>query len=631
MGDLGNFGWLFQSGTDAMITSLVAMGAKTEAFATFMRPYASSWPFLPLAWFVLKLCIAKPDQKTAGMFLVSLLSLFLLSPAAVNFPGRASLQMTQGQAWTLKFVMPVYESLVQIYRTKDNDPSALMIADLTEREISPFVGSDLANLMKDYKQYCEPGPDQSKGVPDTTWQAVGLRGGGALGVPDSQVSIFTSATADKLSEQSLFSWFGPIRKLLVITDTYEAGNRRAEGRAALEKMTDTNWPKGRRYLLPNESGWKSRLSGGVDESTVYLNPWEIAKGSLADPALREEPTEINNRYFVPENCYEAYQAAQAGAEEGYKAVGEKIRPSNLAPDTEASVVAGIRAWSNIVNKSLDSLYTGAKDSWWGPRISEGSSEAIGALNEVKGALSTVDLAAKLPLFVYLTALGQALLIHIFPLIALLACVLGGDILLYWFRLVVFTFTALFFSEGILYGVSGLLSSISYAQAATALSYAGTSLDLDGLRGALAGGAGFVIMVATYVAATLLKVQSLPGKGENAASFSQLGSIAASVAGTVMGGVSKIAALKTAGLKQELLRAKIEKTHNSGRAPGGSPSIGGNNPDSPRPSRETREWAGQRLARPASADQSEGQQKNRTSRAERADRRRSPLNPSDGSK
>lgn len=630
MGEFGNFGWLFQSGLDAMISSLISMGTKNAELAEIVRQLARAVPYISLSWIIWNLVRGRPTSMPFGIFITSLFVFIALQPETVTFPGRASMEMTKGQSFTLKVILPTYERLVQVYRTKDNEQSALMIADLTEREITPFMGSDLAKLMKDYKVYCEPSPNDDSSVPETTWQAIGLRGGGALGVPDSQVSILSSSTVDKVSGLT-FSWFPQIRQALTLIDTYKAGERRSAGKAALEKLSSDKWPTGKRYLLPNESGWKSRLSGGVDEPAGYLNPWETADGSLSDPALLAEPSGVNNRYFVPENCYEAYQAAQAGAEEGYRAVGDRIRPSNLAPDTEPSVVAGVRAWSDVVNKSLGSIYSGSDNSSFTSKVREkvreNASEAIGGLNEANGALATLDLAAKLPWFVYLTAMGQAALIHIFPLAALLACVFGIEILLYWIRLLVFTYLSLFFAEGILYLVASQLASISFIQAATAINSSGTPMEINGMRGVLAGGAGFVILVATWAAAALLRVQSLP-KTDSAASFTQLGSIAASVAGSVVGGLSKMSAIKSAGLKQELLRAKIQQAQKNlgspGSSPGGPPSGG----DTPPPSRQSRESAGQRLSRPSSADRSEGQQKNRTTRGERAEKRRSPLNPPD---
>ncbi|SFB14667.1 hypothetical protein SAMN05216248_10356 [Pseudomonas simiae] len=626
MGEFGNFGWLFQSGLDAMISSLISMGTKNAELAETVRQLARAVPYISLSWIIWNLVRGRPTSMPFGIFITSLFVFIALQPETVTFPGRASMEMTKGQSFTLQVVLPTYEKLVQVYRTKDNDQSALMIADLTEREITPFMGSDLAKLIKDYKVYCEPSPNDDSSVPETTWQAIGLRGGGALGVPDSQVSILSSATADKVSGLT-FSWFPQIRQALTLIDTYKASERRSAGKAALEKLSSDKWPTGKRYLLPNESGWKSRLSGGVDEPAGYLNPWEIADGSLSDPALLAEPSGVNNRYLVPENCYEAYQAAQAGAEEGYRAVGDRIRPSNLAPDTEPSVVAGVRAWSDVVNKSLGSLYSGSDGSSFGSKVRENASEAIGALNEANGALATLDLAAKLPWFVYLTAMGQAALIHIFPLVALLACVFGIEILLYWIRLLVFTYLSLFFAEGILYLVASQLASISFIQAATAINSSGTPMEINGMRGVLAGGAGFVILVATWAAAALLRVQSLP-KTDGAASFTQLGSIAASVAGSVVGGLSKMSAIKSAGLKQELLRAKIQQAQKTLGSPGPSPGGSPSRADTPPPSRQSRESAGQRLSRPSSADRSEGQQKNRTTRGERAEKRRSPLNPSD---
>ncbi|MBK3463038.1 hypothetical protein [Pseudomonas haemolytica] len=568
MGEFGNFGWLFQSGLDAMISSLISMGTKHAELAEVVRQLATAVPYISLTWIIWNLVQGRPTSIPFGVFITSLFVFIALQTESVTFPGRASMEMTKGQSFALEVILPTYAKLVQVYRTEDNEQSALMIADLTEREISPFMGSDLANLMKDYKTYCEPNPNDNAQVPETTWQAVGLRGGGALGVPDSQVSILSSASADTVSGLT-FSWFPQIRQALAVMDIYNAGARRSAGKAALEQLSSDKWKTGKRYLLPNESGWKSRLSGGVDEPAGYLNPWEIANGSLSDSALLAEPSGVNNRYFVPENCYEAYQAAQAGAEEGYRAVGDRIRPSNLAPDSEPSVVAGVRAWSDVVNKSLGSLYSGPDDSSFASKVRENASEAIGALNEANGALSTLDLAAKLPWFVYLTAMGQAALIHIFPLVALLACIFGIEILLYWIRLLVFTYLSLFFAEGILYLLASQLATISFVQAATAISSTGTPLDINGMRGVLAGGAGFVILAATWAAGALLRVQTLP-KTDSAASFTQLGSIAASVAGSVVGGLSKISAIKSAGLKQELLGV-VRRNPRNFRQPSSSPA------------------------------------------------------------
>jgi len=624
MGDFGNFGWLFQSGLDAMISSLLSMGTKNAELAEIVRQLATAAPYLSLTWIILNLVRGRPTNIPLGVFITSLFTFIALQSETVTFPGRASVEMTKGQSVALKIILPTYEKLVQIYRTGDNAQSALMIADLTEREISPFLGSDLAKLMKDYKQFCEPGPNDIAQVPETTWQAVGLRGGGALGVPDSQVSVFSSATAEKAKDLT-FSWFPQIRQALAIMDTYKAGDRRSEGKAALKQLSSDKWPAGKRYLLPNESGWKSRLSGAVNEPAGYLNPWEVADGSLADPALKSEPLGVVNRFFVPGNCYEAYQAAQAGAEEGYRAVGDRIRPSNLAPDSEPSVVAGVRAWSDVVNKSLTSLYRGSDQSF-ASKVREGASEAIGAMNEAKGSLATLDLAAQLPWFVYLTAMGQAALIHVFPLIALLACVCGVEMLLYWLRLLVFTFLSLFFAEGILYLLASQLAKISFVQAATAISSSGTPLDIDGMRGVLAGGAGFVILAATWAAGALLRVQSLPRMDGGATSFTQLGSMTASVAGSMLGGFTKLAATKTVGLSLQIPKAQGPSGSPS-PTPGGSP--GGGTNAAPIASRQSYESAGRQLTPRRTADAAQEQpKKDRTTRAERAEQRRSPLNPPD---
>lgn len=136
MGDVGNFGWLFQSGLDAMISSLLSMGVKHAELAESVRQLARSIPYLSLTWILWNLVRGKPTSIPVGVFITSLFVFIALQKQTVTFPGRASIEMTKGQSFALEIVLPTYEKLVQVYRTKDNEQSALMIADLTEREIS---------------------------------------------------------------------------------------------------------------------------------------------------------------------------------------------------------------------------------------------------------------------------------------------------------------------------------------------------------------------------------------------------------------------------------------------------------------------------------------------------------------
>jgi hypothetical protein len=573
MGDFGNFGWLFQSGLDAFATAVISMGGKHEQVLDLAVGLAQAAPFFSLSWVLLNLIRGRPTDVALGVLVTSGIVFILLQKGVLEIPGRAPVTMSRGQIWAVEIIIPVYSKFAEIFRDADPKQSAVMIADLTEREIAPFSGSDLAALMRDFKKFCEPGPTDAA-IPETTWQAVGLRGGGALGVPDSEVSVFSAATGERIRDRFV-GWFPQIRMAQAVLDVREAGARRAEGIAALKGMSPERWPTGKQYLLPSEPGWQSRLSGGVDEAVDYLNPADVVGGALARSGVIEAGT-VPDRYFVPENCYEAYEAAQHGAEEAYRALGDKIRPSSLAPNSEASVVAGVRAWSDVVNRSLTTIYQG-EEGTLGSKSREMLADSLGAMNEAKGALATLDLAATLPYVVYGAAMGQAALILIFPIVALLSFFVGIEMLLYWLRLLVFTFLSLLFMEIVLSIVAGELAAISWMQAATAISSGGTPLDIEGIRGVLAAAAGFVIAASSYAAGMMLKIHA-PNLAGGATSFSQLGSVAAGAVKTAVSGYKDVSAARTAGLKRQIMQQRLSnlqggRSHcrQGGRGPAGSMS------------------------------------------------------------
>jgi hypothetical protein len=621
MADYGNYGWLFQSGTDAIFTALIAIGDKTQLLSEVVRGHVHYLLFLPLFHILYGIIVDHSHLKSAtGVAASTGIALFFLQPTAVEFPGRAPIEISKAADIALHRAIPVYEDIAKVYRTKNDDQSILLVKDLTEREIAPFEGSDLAKLMRDYKQYCEPNQFDDQSIPETTWQSVGLRGGGALGVPDSQLSVFSKATNDNVKD-STFKLFPQIRQVMAVIDAYQGGRRRATGIEALKDVSSDKWPSGKLYLLPNSTGWKSKIAGGVDEPAGYLDPHKVG-GGLARPGLKEGT--VPDRYFSPQTCYEAYVAAQAGAEEGYRAVSDKVRPSNLAPDSEQSVVAGVSAWSDVVNKSLSTLYSGKDDNSPNSVLRKAAADGIGALNEAKSAAATLDLAALLPSLVYGISLAIAGLIHGFPVFALLGCFLGLSALFYWVRLFAWALVSLLLAEGLLYLVSSLFANLAYMQAATALSNSGTPLDIAGLRGTLAGCVEAILGLATWVSGYLLRVQS-PDFGSRATSFSALGGAVASIAGSALSGVMKVSSLSNASLRGQVLRHTLKNGKQSAgsaahspasRAPSSPISQGG-----PRPSAQSFSDAGKQLARPPTAKGgADPQGKHRTTRAERAARK-----------
>ena len=621
MAEYGNYAWLFQSGMEAIFSALISMGDKTKLLSETVWNYGHFLIYIPLGHFLWAIFDSSRLKAAYGSVVAVLLIMFFLQTTTVDFPGRAPIETSRAAQIALNRVLPLYAEIAKTYRSKSNDLSILLVKDLTEREVAPFEGSDLARLMRDYKQYCEPNQFDNPNIPETTWQSVGLRGGGALGVPESEVSVFSKATSDKVKD-SFFKLLPQVRQFSAVNDVWKAGRRRADGIEALKAAAPEKWPSGKQYLLPNSTGWKSKLSGGVDEPAGYLDPHKVADGLVSRPGVGEG--KVPDRYFVPQNCYEAYVAAQAGAEEGYRAVSDKVRPSNLAPDSEPSVVAGVGAWAQVINKSLSTLYSGSNDNSPNSVIRNAAADGLAAMNEAKGLVATVDLAAVLPNFVYSISLAIALLVHGFPIFALLGCFYGLSVPFYWLRLLTWALVSLLLAEGLLYLISSAFATIAYMQAATAVSSLGTPLDILGLRGTLAGCVVGVIGLATLVSGYLLRIQS-PDFGSRATSFSALGGAIASIAGSALSGVTKFTSLSNAAVRGQLSRQQRRNSQQGGdgaassHTPGASPSPSGQK--SPRPSAQSFSDAGKQLARPSNLKAgSDSQGKHRTSRAERSARK-----------
>src|SRR5690606_22072326 len=72
-------------------------------------------------------------------------------------------------------------------------PAQSAIDDIVGRSADVFAGSDLAQLIRDYNASCVPhtnnlaGPERATRV--EALHAIGLLGGGGLGIPDEEVSL----------------------------------------------------------------------------------------------------------------------------------------------------------------------------------------------------------------------------------------------------------------------------------------------------------------------------------------------------------------------------------------------------------------------------------------------------------
>ncbi|WKC38640.1 hypothetical protein QYM18_06000 [Ectopseudomonas chengduensis] len=412
--------------------------------------------------------------------------------------------------------------------------------------------------MYDYQRYCQPLPSVS-GVSTEAWQAVGLKGGGGLGVPEAHLQIFSQETISK-ARDAMFGWFGPFRAVSAVTGAWSAANRREEGVAALQKIQG-QWPANRSYALPSADDWSARFGKSDQQAAVtesYLDPRKVAGGNLFAAEGTYPDSYAGTPPFAPANCYEAYLAAQAGAEEAYRGLRSTLKPADMAASTEVSIVDGVVAWSSVVDRSMSSMY-GEGGLLGGVRGA--AAEAVGAANGVSAFFAQLDLVTQLPRVVYAINLGLAMAVMLVPLLVLAAIFLGFGVLLYAVRLLSWGFCTLLIIELGFKMFAEQLAMSQFLIAAQSVGMSGVATDVAGQRGVLLMLVSGVITVCVAMAGRLFGVMSMPAAGD-------LGTSATNVLKNAAALVKPVAGAKAAAVKEAT--KKLAAQQRSGRPGGGGP-------------------------------------------------------------
>ncbi|GEM_PF-2514276 len=557
---IGNFSWLFESGHDAFYTALLSSSGTQTGILRAVSGLVESGLYLAVILAVVRALAA--GHKVWSALASCALSVALLSPTTIQVEGRAPIPAVAAQ-WALVVPLGSIYSIFTLAIRGSEPGTALLVEDIGARQAQPFAGSDLAALMQDYQRYCQPLPDIS-GVSTEAWQAVGLKGGGGLGVPDGHLQIFSEETISKARDK-FFGWFGTFRSISAITGAWSAGNRREEGVAALQRI-EGQWPANRTYALPSAGDWSARFGKSDGQAAVtesYLDPRKVAGGKLFAAEGTYPDSYAGIPPFAPANCYEAYLAAQAGAEEAYRGLRSTLRPADMAASTEVSIVDGVVAWSSVVDRSMASMY-GEGGLLGGVRGA--AAEAVGAANGVSAFFAQLDLVTQLPRVVYTVNLGLAIAVMLIPLLVLAAIFLGFGVLLYAARLVSWGFCTLLIIELVFKVFAEQLAMSQFLIAAQSVAMSGVATDVAGNRGVLLMLISGLIAGAVSIAGRLFGVMSMPTAGDLGASVTNVLAKGGSLAMRAMG--MKAQVTKEAARKL----AAQQRAGRNGR--GGPPGSGG---------------------------------------------------------
>lgn len=542
------FGFVLAIWDQTILELLAATAPLFEALAAANLAVAA---LVPTAWLILITFRAADVGFVRGLVtgcLIFLLMAYGLGRTTITLPQGGVMQVTKIQEAGLQAAMglhKIYRSvLVDVLSSQTVAGSILPAQAAMDRAVGRsaalYDGSDLAQLIRDYNASCAPapaelaGPDRSARV--EALHAVGLMGGGGLGIPDDEVGLLAQINAgaggvldffrgylgDKESNGGHVSWLmgggmrmgsEKVREMRAIQERREAG---------LEFLRAQGPFMGGRYALPTQPHWEAVFAGRQDVNPSYL-PISLIPGQKSSAVSEEAATT-----FTPRSCEEAYKIAQLGAEQAYramKATGVKML-GGQAVSSEAGTLATTVAWQKFLSQSLQQ--TGMQQG-----NAEVSGWMLSIVQMVKDVFGWLDLQTLLPAYVVVNAWLFVLLILLGPMFVLLAPLRGIQVFIQWCQLLLFCVMTMISLHILTIALSQVMAASAFTQSATAAGWQGGAPD-DALRGSTGMIGAMLLAISSWLVAKMtgVDVSALAGSMTGAVSTA---SGAASAVSRVVGG------------------------------------------------------------------------------------------------
>ncbi|MHC8390182.1 hypothetical protein ACYZTM_19595 [Pseudomonas sp. MDT2-39-1] len=580
------FSWIFALWEDVGMTMLAA----TQPIFTALNNSSSTLVFsVGIIWLImimLRVADGGLARGLAGGVVIFFVMLLGMKPATVQLPSGVSVTLIDAQATTLKVAMAVH----RMYRSALDGvlsehtiagsivPAQAAVDDIAARGAQIYQGTDLARLIHDYNTSCAPSRAELGGAEHATrieaMHAVGLLGGGGLGIPDEQISLIAQAKAAgggittymTGSAEENGGWLnyllggGAARK--GIEKAVDLGSVQARREAGIAALGSAGPFMGDRYALPTKVHWQALFAGQPDSTPSYL-PITLIPGQKSQVIGVDD----NAMMFQPTSCLEAYKIAQLGAEQAYLALKEAggTIAGGQRVSAEVGAVSTAVAWQRFITRSLE------KTTGLSPDGAEVGAGILASVQMFKDWSGWLDLQTLLPGYVLLSAWLFWIVLLAAPLALLLAPLRGVGVLVSWLSLLFFPVIAMLFAHALIVAVSLVMAAVAIGQAAAASGWSGSGADFDAVRGFMGAIAAILLAITTWIASSLtgVSVGGLAGSLTGAmATASGVGGFVTRAVGTVMA-ISRLGALGAAGGK--------------GRSPGGgSGGSGGTTPPRPIP-------------------------------------------------
>ncbi|WP_312243369.1 hypothetical protein [Stutzerimonas nitrititolerans] len=517
--NFSGFNWVFGIWESVALTILAATEPLFVAFNETSTGLIAASGF---AWLVLIASRVASDgivRALAGGILIFLVVAYGLKPASMQLPSGATVRLVEAQAIPLKFVMTIHRLYRQAFDKVLSDqtvagtviPAQAAIDDLVGRSADLFADSDLAQLIRDYNSSCAPSPAELAGPEHSArieaLHAIGLFGGGGLGIPDSELGLLAQArttfggawefvfgSAEENGGWGAYLIGGGAARvgLQRSYDMRAMQSRREAGIKAIEKVGPF---MGGRYALPTQAHWAAKFAGQPDATAGYL-PISLMPGQKS--AIVGDVQAI---MFQPTSCIEAYRIAQLGAEQAYQALKESgaVIAGGQRVSAEVGAVSTAVAWHRFMSRSLEQTTGISREG------SEIASGILATAQMFKNVASWLDLQTLLPGYVFVAAWVFWIVLLLAPLFLLLAPLRGAQMLGSWLALLLLPVVGIIVVQALIVAISQVTAAVAVAQAGAASGWTGSGAEFDGLRGLMSTVAAISLTLASWIAGSMLGV------------------------------------------------------------------------------------------------------------------------------
>ncbi len=433
-----------------------------------------------------------PEDKfkgVVGTFVILVVLGILIAPAKDSSPmvpgnAQSPFPVAQGSVWTFRLAGNIYslfrQSTDAVYDSNldgevtgresfRTDQHAILYADAAEKMAESVKNSPGYEVVTAYMGMCSKAIEDSYNDDASLSAArgVGLGGSNLMGVNDDDRSILSGVLRG--AKDTVPIWINALSKRWwnPALATYEAVSEQLDPAISAAKV-DTMVASGIK-LLEGIPEHKDPFSGGTQygfkiPTKAYFDKenWEKETGiPLLDPRTHENGkymhgaiangSELNNDQaflLYPKSCKDAYDLSNYVMASMRNSNNDNANTTDLAVKARDNMTAVARA-SELANRaSMDYMRArGLEPGKMHATVVENVGDnIIGGLIGLSATIGEFMLRYKVPMMVSIAAMLAASLLVAFPLFCVMSVFLGPQILITFFKLIIFSFLIIYLND-----------------------------------------------------------------------------------------------------------------------------------------------------------------------------------------